>query len=313
MDPDQVSTSARIAAFVRAHHATHDDPKIFDDNLAIELFTPDEIAMFSSNLSQALAFFDPERAAQHPDQESALAAFMRAQSGPITLTRARYAEDALEVAVGQGVRQYVILGAGLDTFVFRRTDLMSQLQVFEIDHPGTQAFKRRRLAELDWPEPAGVHYLPVDFTRESVPDALAGSGYEPSLGAFFSWLGVTYYLEREIVFQTLQAIAGLAPAASAIIFDYLDSDAFIPGRTATRVARMQEATRRAGEPIITGFDPAALGEELAPLGLQLAENLSPSDVEARYFANRSDGFHAFEHIHFARAQVVGAADGVSTD
>src|SRR5258708_30311047 len=198
MDPEQVSTSARIAAFVRAHHATYDDPKIFDDNLAIQLFTDDEKEMFSSNLSQALKFFDPQRAAECPDQPSALAAFMRAQSGPITLTRARYAEDALEAASGQGVRQYVILGAGLDTFVFRRPDLMARLQVFEIDHPGTQGFKRRRLAELGWPEPAGLHYLPVDFTRQSLSGALAGSAHDPAPPTFLSWLGVTYYLARQV-------------------------------------------------------------------------------------------------------------------
>src|SRR5438552_1080966 len=108
MEPEQVSVSARIAAFVRAYHATHDDPKIFDDNLAIQLFTPEDLAMFSTNLARALQFFDPERAAQCPDQPSALAAFIRAQSGPITLSRARYAEDALEAAIAQGARQYVI-------------------------------------------------------------------------------------------------------------------------------------------------------------------------------------------------------------
>jgi len=303
MEPEQVSVSARIAAFVRAYHATHDDPKIFDDNLAIQLFTPQDLAMFSSNLARALQFFDPERAAQCPDQPSALAAFMRAQSGPITLTRARYAEDALEAAVGQGVRQYVILGAGLDTFVFRRPDLMAHLTVFEIDHPGTQAFKRQRLAELGWPEPAGVHYLPVDFTRQSASSALSGTAYDRAAPTFISWLGVTYYLAREVVLDTLHAMAGLAPAGSAIIFDYLDADSFIPERTAARVARMLEAMRRAGEPMITGFDPAGLPASLRPLGLQLVENLSPADVEARYFANRSDGFHAFEHIHFAHAIV----------
>jgi len=303
MDPEQVSTSARIAAFVRAHHATHDDPKIFDDHLAIQLFSDDDLAMFSSNLARALQFFDPERAAQCPDQASALAAFMRAQSGPITLTRARYAEDALQAAIGQGVRQYVILGAGLDTFIFRRPDLMAHLHVFEIDHPGTQGFKRRRLAELGWPIPANAHFLPVDFTRQGLPEALASTGYERAALTFISWLGVTYYLAREVVFDVLRAMAGLAPEGSAIIFDYLDADAFVSEHTATRVARMQEATRRAGEPMITGFEPATLAVDLASLGLRLVENLSPADLEARYFAGRTDGFHAFEQIHFARVEV----------
>jgi O-methyltransferase involved in polyketide biosynthesis len=98
-------------------------------------------------------------------------------------------------------------------------------------------------------------------------------------------------------------MAALAPAGSEVIFDYLDDEAFIPERTASRVARMQEATRRAGEPIITGFDPTALAGRLEQVGWRLTENLSPADLEARFFAGRTDGFHAFEHIHLARAQV----------
>jgi len=301
MDPEQVSTSARMAAFVRAHHATHDDPKIFDDYLAPQWFTDEEQAYFSHNLAEALKFFDPERAAQWPDPASALAAFMRAQSGPITLTRARYTEDALEVALGRGVRQYVILGAGLDTFVHRRPDLRDRLAVFEIDHPGTQGHKRRRLATLGWAEPANVHYLAVDFNRQGVAAALANTAYDRNAATFFSWLGVTYYLGSDVVFDTLRGLAGLAPTGSEIIFDYLDADAFIPERTATRVARMQAAMRRSGEPMITGFEPAALAGRLEQVGLRLSENLSPADLEARYFADRTDGFHAFEHIHFARA------------
>jgi methyltransferase (TIGR00027 family) len=303
MEPNQVSVSARIAAFVRAYHSLHDDPKIFDDPLAIKLFTEAEVAQFSANLAESLKFFDPQAAAACPDPATALHVWMRAQSGPITLTRARYAEDALSEAVARGVRQYVILGAGLDTFVFRRPDLVQQLEVFEIDHPGTQAFKRQRLAELGWDQAANVHYLPVDLAAERLDEALVATSYDPQAATFTSWLGVTYYLSRQAVLATLSRLASLAPNGSAVIFDYLDADAFVPERTATRVRRMQEATRMAGEPMTTGFDPAALGADLSPLGLRLAENLSPADLEARYFAGREDGYHAFEHIHFARVEV----------
>ena len=303
MEPDQVSVSARISAFVRAYHAQHDNPKIFDDYLAIQLFTAEDLALFRSNLSQALAFFDPERAAECHDVESALAAFMRAQSGPITLTRARYAEDVLEAAIAGGMWQYVILGAGLDTFVYRRGDLMPNLQVFEIDHPATQAFKRRRIAELGWDEPPHVHYLPVDLVSDNLAASLAHSGYDPTVPTFISWLGVTYYLDRTVLFDTLRSLASLAPAGSAIVFDYLDTQAFVPEQTARRVRLMQEATRRAGEPMVTGLDPAALAADVAPLGLRLVENLCPADLETRYFANRDDGYHAFEQIHFAHAVV----------
>lgn len=303
MEANQVSSTARISAFVRALHAAHDDPKIFDDFLAPQLFTEEERTLFSDNLSMALAFFDPEHAAVSPDQATALHWFTRAQSGPIVLSRARYTEDGLEVAVKDGVRQYVILGAGLDTFAFRRPDLLKQIQVFEIDHPATQAFKRRRLAELGWELPPQLNFIPVDFNVESLTAALNQSAYDPHMPSFFSWLGVTYYLTRQVVLGTLRSISGIAPTGSPIVFDYLDTNAFVPEKAAKRVRLMQEAARRGGEPMKEGLDPLALASELAKVGLALREDLAPADIQARYFDGRTDGYYAFEHVHLARAVV----------
>lgn len=303
MQDSQVSFTALISAFTRAYHAMHDSPKIFDDFLACRFFTDEEFTKIGRNMAEALKFFDPERAALCPDQATALGWTLRAQSTPITLSRARYAEDILETAVRQGVRQYVILGAGMDTFAFRRPDMLEQLQVFELDHPATQAFKRRRLAELGWEQPANLHFVPVDFTKESLAAALKGSSYDPKTLSFFSWLGVTYYLPRETAFDTLQTIADTAPAGSTVIFDYLDAEAFIPERAAKRVQLMQEAARRSGEQMKTGFEPSTLAAYLASAGLRLHENLSPSDIEERYFHGRTDGYRAFQHVHFAWAVV----------
>ncbi|HEX9076879.1 MAG TPA: class I SAM-dependent methyltransferase [Anaerolineae bacterium] len=303
MEANQVSSTARISAFVRALHAAHDTPKIFDDFLAPQMFTEEERALFRENLSMALAFFDPEHAAISPDQATALHWFTRAQSGPIVLSRARYTEDGLEAAVKEGVRQYVILGAGLDTFAFRRPDLLKQIQVFEIDHPATQEFKRRRLAELGWELPPQLNFIPVDFNDSSLTTALEQSAYDPQVLSFFSWLGVTYYLTREVVLGTLGSIAGIAPTGSPIIFDYLDTDAFVPEKAAKRVQLMQEAARRGGEPMKGGLDPLALPAELAKVGLRLLEDLQPADIQARYFDGRTDGYYAFEHVHLAWAVV----------
>ena len=108
------------------------------------------------------------------------------------LSRARYTEDTLEKAIRQGVKQYIILGAGMDTFAFRRPDLMERLEVFEIDHPATQEFKLHRLAELGWKHPAKLHFIPIDFTKESLVTALTrSSSYDPKVKSLFSWLGVT--------------------------------------------------------------------------------------------------------------------------
>jgi methyltransferase (TIGR00027 family) len=303
MEENKASMTAVLTAYARAYHATHDHPKIFDDYLANELFTEAERAYFGKGLASSLAFFDPELAAASPDEATTLAWYMRLQGGPVTLSRSRYTEDCLAAAVRRGVRQYVILGAGLETFVFRQPELMKQLHVFEVDHPATQAYKQNRLAELGWSVPPNLHFVPVDFSSESLAAALHRSAYDPGKAAFCSWLGVTYYLTREAVLDTWRALASLAPAGSAIIFDYLEADAFVPGRAAHRVLKMQEIVRNVGEPMKAGFDPAALAADLAQAGLRLEENLSPADIQARYFSGRTDGYRAFEQMHFARAGV----------
>jgi methyltransferase (TIGR00027 family) len=303
MEDRQFSLTALLTAYARAYHATHDTPKILDDYIAARLFTEEERASIEQNLAQALPFFEPELAASCPDQATALAWVMRAQSTPITLSRGRYTEDRLELAVEHGVRQYVILGAGLETFAFRRSDLVDHLQIFEVDHPATQAFKRTRLAELGWELPPQLHFVPMDFEKDGLALALEGASYDAQVVSLFSWLGVTYYLTPDVVLAMLRAIAEIAPAGSSVIFDYIDLEAFIPGQVATRMQRMQEIVRRTGEPMRAGFDPSTLATDLEGIGLRLQENLSPSDIEERYFKGRRDGYHAFEHVHLAWAAV----------
>lgn len=132
---------------------------------------------------------------------------------------------------------------------------------------------------------------------------LMRSPYDPKALSFCSWLGVTYYLPREAVFATLGAFADVAPAGSTIVFDYFDRDAFDPERVSKRMKWGMDAARRVGEPPITGFDPSALAAELANLRLSLQENLGPSDIQERYFKERTDGYYACEHVHFVRAVV----------
>lgn len=303
MESNTPSVTALISAFGRAYHATHAQEKIFDDYLADQLFTDEQRAFFSENLARSFAFFDPEGAACVASQEEALANFMRNQSLPITLSRARYVEEILEREIQNGVTQYVILGAGLDTFAFRRSDLMPHLALFEVDQPATQNYKRARVQELKWQVPPQLHWVALDFKHDALMRALEAAGYDSNALTLFSWLGVTYYLARDVIDATLRDIAVHTRPGSTIIFDYLDADAFIPERTAPRAAKMQAATMRSGEPMQTGFDPARLGAELDARGFALQENSSPDDIQARYFRGRTDGYYAFEHIHFARAAV----------
>lgn len=317
MVENQAGVTALITAYARAYHAAHDTPKIFDDFLADALFSAEERAQFDHNLTQLLPLIDPTLAATQPGSAAALARVMQVYNGPITLSRSRYTEDCLEAAAAAeaaaaeaaaaseaetavGVRQVVILGAGMDTFAFRRPDLLERLDVFEVDHPATQAIKRQRVAAAGWAMPGRLHFVPVDFAKDDLAGRLIESGFDSAKVSFFSWLGVTFYLPHAVALETLRSLAGLCAAGSSIVFDFIDAEGFDPQRASKRMQFMQWLVRQAGEPMKTFFDPHTLAGELRPLGLEVAETLSPAEIEARYFQGRSDGYHAFEHVHFAR-------------
>lgn len=304
MERNQAGVTALVTAYARAYHATQDAPKIFDDFLADQYYSTEEHAEFDKNIAGMINLVDPAMAARQPEPAATLARVMQLQLGPVTLSRSRYTEDCLEEAIQQGVRQYVILGAGFDTFAFRRPDLREQLRIFEVDHPVTQSLKRERIQAAGWAAPVHLHFVPLDFNREDLAEALRRSAYDAGQASFFSWLGVTFYLERETVLSTLRSIAGLAKPGSQIVFDYMDPDAFEAEKAGRRIRLMQQIVAMVGEPIQTGFDPRELGDELARVGFRLVETLPPEAIEARYFSQRADDYHAFEHVHFARAEVM---------
>lgn len=304
MQTGEYSKTAMGTAFMRAYHAAQVRPPIFEDLLARRLLTPEEYRASEERHLRAFHLFHPDRAALYPDRAGALVWWMANAGAPaIVLARARYTEDLLEQAVGQGARQYVILGAGMDTFAWRRPDLLAHLEVFEIDHPATQAHKRRRLRSAGLEPPANLNFLPVDFGRDNLAAALRRSPYDPEAPTFFSWLGVTYYLPRDALLSTWRAISAAAPPGSGVVFDYLDTDAFVPEKVSRRVEIMMEIVSRVGEPMITGLAPGALDGDLAREGLRLRENLNPEAIQERFFQGRADGYHACEHAHFAWAVV----------
>jgi len=201
MEDSQVSRTALINAYVRGYHAEHDNPKIFNDFLAFRLLTE----MERESIEQMFLAHAPSQL--FPDKASALAWLMQIMAGnPICLSRARFTEDSLEDAVKKGVKQYVILGAGMDTFALRRLDLLDQLKVFEVDHPATQAFKRQRINESGLKQPSNLEFIPIDFTKDNLLKELKSSSFNPQIPTFYSWLGVTYYLPNNVVFDTLRLL-----------------------------------------------------------------------------------------------------------
>jgi methyltransferase (TIGR00027 family) len=303
--PVEASRTAFITAFMRAFHSANEAAKIFDDWRAAQLLTAEEYAFFEEMYYWRTLRGVPAAPAPPAERRAVVRAAMRAGAAGGVLSRARFAEDALERAVAAGVRQYVLLGAGFDTFALRRCDLLEDIRVIEVDHPATQAVKRQRLAATGVPLPPSLHFVAVDFSQEDLPHALSRSLYDPDLPAFFSWLGVTYYLEREDLFKVLQGLAETAAPQSLLAFDYMDVESFDPARTTSQVQELKDSVRLLGEPMKTGLDPATLARDLRAVGWELREDLSSQDIEGAYFRGGADGWRTGKHIHLALAALPG--------
>ena len=313
MKENQASFTAMLVAYMRAYHAMHDTHKIFDDFLADHLIPENKRALIEQYLSWwNEQLNDTENTKLRSNPTTTSSSLMQVINNIINeqkwaaqlFSRSQYAEDTLEKAIKQGVKQYVILGAGLDTFAFRKPEMIEHWKVFEVNHPTTQEFKLHRLAELEWEHPAKLHFIPIDFMKESLVTALtSSSSYDPKVKTFFNWLGVTYFLTRNKIFTTLRSITEIAPAGSTIVFDYFDNNAFIPEKSSPQMQKSLEYLRKIGEPMITGFNPSTLAEDIASLGFHLQENLSPKDIEIRYLQERTNGYQADEHLYFACAVV----------
>jgi methyltransferase (TIGR00027 family) len=196
----------------------------------------------------------------------------------------------------------VVLGAGLDSFAYRRTDLAKVLRVFEVDHPATQAWKRTRLQQVGMELPANLSLVPVDFEKESLIDNLRMNGYRTDAPALFSWLGVTVYLTPDAIFSTLRAIAALAPGTE-IIFHYTVPKESVDEQTQLMLAAVMGFAAARGEPYRSVFEPAQLADQVRKLGFCEVSDLGPDEARMRYFANRNDGLRPLASEHFMRARV----------
>jgi methyltransferase (TIGR00027 family) len=266
MQEGKFSRTAQRVAIRRAAHQLLDEPKVLDDPLALRIIGSEAAAALRS---------DPK---EHHAFSRAFRAFMAARS--------RFAEDELARAVEDRVTQYVILGAGLDTFAYRNPH--PGLRVFEIDHPATQAWKREQLQSAGILIPPSLTFVPVDFEHQTLANALARSGLNTNAPAFFSWLGVTPYLTREACMTTLHVIAKM-PAGSGVVFDFAIDPALLNAGQRQALDALSARVARYGEPFQLFFDPAKLQDELKTLGFHRTEFLQGAQINARYFKDRSDG------------------------
>jgi methyltransferase (TIGR00027 family) len=261
----QIGRASRTALRVaqrRAIHQVLDQPCVLADAIAIPLLGPE----FSYNPVREM----------HPFAR-AFRAFMA--------VRSRYAEDRLAGAVGNGVEQYVILGAGLDTFAYRNP--FRQLRIFEVDFPATQEWKRGLLGAASIAMPDYVTFVPLDFEHMTLAAGLNAAGFDATKPAFFGWLGVVPYLTLPAFRATLETIAGL-PSGSAVSFDYGVSPHALNLVHRMTFRALARRVAKAGEPFRLLFTPEQLDQEFVRAGFGRFEQLGAAELNNLYFANRSD-------------------------
>jgi methyltransferase (TIGR00027 family) len=267
MQSGMPSRTAWAAAAHRAAHQILENGRIFSDPLAVRILGADAVAIGRD-------------AREHPSRRP-----MRM----FIAVRTRFAEDALTAAIEGGVRQLVVLGAGLDTYAYRST-AGDRLRIFEVDHPATQTWKRQRLADAAIPVPPWLIFAPIDFERETLAQGLATAGFDPAQETFFTWLGVVPYLTEEAAWSTLRFIASL-PAGAHVVFDYSDPPASLSAEM--RILHDRRAARVAelGEGWVTYFEADMLRAGLVELGYSEIENLGPPLIASRYFPDHTGTVH----------------------
>jgi len=258
------SRTALRVALRRAAHQLYDRPIVFADPIAVPILG----ATYAEELRRTPV-----------GKARPFSVGMRAH----LVARSRYAEDTLARAVGAGVDQYVLLGAGLDTFAYRNP--WPRLRVFEVDHPATQQWKRELLQTNSIAIPESLTYAPVDFECESLPDRLLQAGFDPDRPAFFAWLGVVPYLTLA-AFRATMAFLAARPPGSGVALDYGQPRAALPFLERLAHDSLAARVQLAGEPFQLFFTPAEIAAEFS--AFRDLEDLGGPEITARYFANRDD-------------------------
>ena len=258
MKPDEPSRTALMIARQRAAHQVLDHGSILNDPFAMTILHEDE--------KDVLQF-----ANQHP-----LASIGRL----VTTARSRIAEDALASAVERGVRQIVILGAGLDTFALRNPHGSREIHIYEVDHPATQAWKRQRLADAQIALPPWLVLVPVDFERDDLGERLVAAGFQQNSPAFFTWLGVVPYLTQDAIDHTLDYMSSIQN--SEVVFDYLEPPEAFSEEMRELVTRRTEQLEKIGERWVSRFEPAGIAAILRSHGFCAIEDINFQEIASKY-------------------------------
>ena len=261
------TTAVRVARWRALHVQIDPPPHVLEDEIGLRLAAPED------------------NWRQRPDMDPEATKFFRAS----IVARARFVEELVAEQVGRGVHQYVLLGAGLDTFPQRRPDIASKLRIFEVEKPGAQAWKRRRLIETGFGIPEWLRFVPVDFEAgASWWEQLTAGGFDAAKPAVVASIGVTMYLTKDAIMATLRQIATLAPDSTLVMTHILPLELVEPEERILR-EMAQKTAREGGTPWISFFTPQQMLLLAREAGFRKAQHVSAIDLTERYFAGRTDG------------------------
>ncbi|MEU8135536.1 class I SAM-dependent methyltransferase [Streptodolium elevatio] len=274
-------TAVRVALWRALHVQADAPPHVLDDQVGLKLADPGDDWRARGDMTM-------------PGVEGVRAAMV---------ARARFVEDLVAEHADAGVTQYVVLGAGLDTFAQRRPELGARLRVFEVDQPGTQAWKRRRLAELGYDIPSWLTLVPVDFEGgDSWWERLTAAGFDPARPAVVASTGVSMYLTDEANTATLRQVAALAPGSVFATTFLLPLDLLAPDQRQVQEFSMRNAAA-SGTPFVSLYAPEQMRQAALAAGFSKAVHVSPDDLAARYFTGRADGLRPPRAEQFLVAEV----------
>jgi len=263
------STAVRVALWRALHVQIDSPPHVLEDEIGLRLVAPE----------------DGWR--RRPDMDPHFTSLFRAS----IVARARFIEDLVVEKAGNGVRQYVILGAGLDTFAQRRQDIAAALRVFEVDQPGTQSWKRQRLIQLGFGVPEWLRLVPVDFEAgDDWWQRLAVAGFDARQQTVIASTGVSMYLTKDAIAATLRQVAALAPG-STLAMTFLMPLEYADPEVRPGLQMAEKGARASGTPFISFFTPAEMLGLAREAGFREARHVSAATLTQRYFAGRTDGLH----------------------
>lgn len=289
---DEASITSLMSAFGRAYHSANESNPVFNDFEARNLISDEEYERIGNYILGGIDFFAPEKKGAFKNNNETLEYLVNTQIAPTPLARAKYCESALKTAVMTGAEQYVILGAGLDTFALREPDL---IKVFEVDHPLTQKDKTERILRAKGKIPDNLILTAVDFSKDDLKEKLISAGFDNKKKSFFSLLGVSFYLTHEQIESTLESIAELSSDGSTLVFDYADEELF--NSKIKRVQNMIAMAAAGGEPMKSCFSYNELEKLLERHGFLIYELLTSPDIQSTFFEGHG-GMRAFENINY---------------